>query len=73
MGADPAKDIRSDDPRLGLQAVAALRRMAEELEPLHVRKAREEGLSWEAIGLHLHISKQALHKKYADQGWGPKS
>ena len=66
-------DVRSTDPTIGLRAVAALRGLADELEPHHVRRAREQGLSWEAIGIHLHVSKQALHKKYAHHGWGAAS
>lgn len=73
MKADLTKAVRSKDPTIGLRAVAALRELADELEPLHVRKARAEGLSWEAIGIRLHISKQALHKKYAHHGWGATS
>lgn len=73
MRPDLSKDVRSKDPSVGLRAVAALRRLADELEPHHVRRAREQGLSWEGIGIHLQVSKQALHKKYADEGWGPAS
>lgn len=70
--ADIAKQARSRDPEIGLRAVAALRRLADALEPLHVRRARERGWSWEAIGLHLLVSKQALHKKYANESWAQK-
>lgn len=61
------KEVRSKDPAIGLTAVAALRRLADELEPLHVRRARAEGWSWQAIALHLQVSKQAVHKKYAGE------
>ena len=70
MKSDVTKDVRSKDPTIGLRAVSALHRLADELEPHHVRKARELGLSWEAIGIHLQQSKQAIHKKYANEGWG---
>jgi hypothetical protein len=72
MGRDHAKDVRSKDPTVGLRAVAALRRLADELEPHHVQRARERGLSWEAIGIHLQVSRQGLHKKYASAGWESK-
>ncbi|WP_078027611.1 transcriptional regulator [Arthrobacter sp. KBS0703] len=31
------------------------------------RKARQSGLSWEAIALCLGVSKQAVHPKYGKQ------
>lgn len=73
MGRDQAKDVRSKDPTTGLRAVAALRRLADDLEPYHVRRARERGLSWEAIGIHLQVSRQGLHKKYSSAGWEAKA
>ena len=36
----------SSDPRTGLRAVAALRRLLEQLEALQVDNAREHGWSW---------------------------
>lgn len=55
----------SSDPRTGLRAVAALRRLLEQLEALQVRNARIQGWSWKAIAEQLHVSKQAVHKKHA--------
>ncbi len=52
------------DPRVGLRAVVALRRLVERLEDLQVRSARLAGWSWEEIGQSLGVSKQAVHKKY---------
>ncbi|GHF37948.1 MULTISPECIES: hypothetical protein [Streptomyces] len=53
------------DPRVGLRAVAALRRLVERLETLQVGNARSQGWSWEEIGAALGVSRQAVHKKHA--------
>ncbi|MEV5505722.1 hypothetical protein [Streptomyces orinoci] len=55
----------SADPRVGLRAVAALRRLVERLEALQVGNARRQGWSWEDIGAALGVSRQAVHKKHA--------
>jgi DNA-directed RNA polymerase specialized sigma24 family protein len=52
------------DPRTGLRAVRALRRLLEELERTQVRRARQLGWSWQDIGEALEVSRQAVHKKY---------
>ena len=56
--------IRSDDPAVGLRAVMALRRLADQLEAKHVAAGRRQGWSWEQVGSALGISRQAAHKKY---------
>lgn len=53
-----------DDPREGLHAVAALRRLVEQLERAHVARARMSGWSWQEIALALGVSKQAVHRKH---------
>ncbi len=55
----------SADPRTGLRAVAALRRLLERLEALQVGNARSHGWSWQEIADVLGVSRQAVHKKYA--------
>jgi hypothetical protein len=45
--------------------VAALREVTEELEALHVRNARAQGWSWEAIASCLGVRRQSVHKKHA--------
>jgi hypothetical protein len=45
--------------------VAALRELTEELEALHVRNARAQGWSWEAIASCLGVRRQSVHKKHA--------
>ncbi|MFD6098799.1 helix-turn-helix domain-containing protein [Nocardiopsis flavescens] len=53
------------DPATGLTAVAALRKLADHLEALHVRAAREQGRSWQEIADHLGVTRQAVHQKHA--------
>ena len=55
----------SSDPRTGLRAVAALRRLLEQLEALQVDNAREHDWSWQEIAEILGVSRQAVHKKHA--------
>jgi hypothetical protein len=55
----------SPDPAVGLRAVAALRRLVEQLEDLQVASARRQGWSWADIATALGVSKQAVHKKHA--------
>ena len=52
------------DPRVGLQAVAALRKLLERLEAVQVRNARLKGWSWQEIAAELGVSRQAVHKKH---------
>jgi DNA-directed RNA polymerase specialized sigma24 family protein len=54
----------SDDPGQGLRAVAALRRLLERLETLHVTRARELGWSWQDIATELGVTKQTVHRKH---------
>jgi DNA-directed RNA polymerase specialized sigma24 family protein len=55
----------SADPRTGLRAVAALRRLLEQIESLQVDNARAHGWSWQEIAAVLGVSRQAVHKKHA--------
>ncbi len=55
----------SSDPAVGLRAVAALRRLVEQLEALQVYSARSQGWSWADIAGAIGVSKQAVHKKHA--------
>ena len=54
-----------EDPRAGLEAVVALRRMLEVLEAAQVENAFVAGWSWARIAEILGVSKQAVHKKHA--------
>lgn len=60
-----AAAVDSQDPGTGLAAVAALRRLADELEALQVNNARAQGWSWEAIASALGVRRQSVHKKHA--------
>ena len=55
----------STDPAVGLRAVAALRRLVEQLEDLQVHHARELGWSWGDIAAALGLSKQTVHRKHS--------
>jgi DNA-directed RNA polymerase specialized sigma24 family protein len=54
----------SDDPEVGLRAVASLRALLETVEALQVHRARELGWSWQQIASLLGVSKQAVHQKH---------
>jgi Homeodomain-like domain len=56
--------MNSDDPAVGLRAVGALHRLAEQVEATHVALARAQGWSWEQIGDALGVSRQSAHAKY---------
>ena len=62
-----AEAVSSQDPAVGLAAVAALGELLERLEALQVANARERGWSWNEIGEALGVSKQAVHKKHASR------
>lgn len=62
--ADIAKDLDHADPRVGLRAVAALRRLLEQLEALQVDSARASGWSWQEIADALGVTKQTVHRKH---------
>jgi len=53
------------DPRVGLRAVAALRRLVEQLEAAQVRSARATGWSYAEIATQLGVTRQAVHKKHS--------
>jgi DNA-directed RNA polymerase specialized sigma24 family protein len=55
----------AEDPAIGLRAIRALRELADRLEALQVRNARDRGWSWQQIADALGVSRQAVHKKHA--------
>ncbi|MFN0284937.1 MAG: helix-turn-helix domain-containing protein [Kineosporiaceae bacterium] len=60
-----AKDLDSLDPTVGLRAVAALRRLLEQIETLQVANARARGWSWQDIAGALGVTKQTVHRKHS--------
>jgi DNA-directed RNA polymerase specialized sigma24 family protein len=63
--ADLASTASAADPRVGLKAASALRRLAETLEAAQVANARRQGWSWQDIAEVLGVTKQAVHQKYS--------
>jgi DNA-directed RNA polymerase specialized sigma24 family protein len=63
--ADLTAAASEADPRAGLRAVRALRRLLEHLERTQVDRARDAGWSWQEIADVLEVSRQAVHKKHA--------
>ena len=59
-----AGNATSNDPDVGLRAVAALRGLTEQLEILQVDNARALGWSWEKIARQLGVTKQTVHRKH---------
>lgn len=59
-----AEGAASNDPDVGLRAVAALRALTEQLEHLQVDNARALGLSWQEIATRLGVTKQTVHRKH---------
>lgn len=66
--ADLAGALDSEDPAVGLRAVASLRVLAERLEALHVAAARSRGWSWQEIADQLGVTKQTVHRKHHRRG-----
>jgi predicted transcriptional regulator len=48
-----------------LAAVAALRRLADQLEDVAVEEAMRAGWSWPEVAEALGVTRQAVHKKHA--------
>jgi CRP-like cAMP-binding protein len=59
-----AEGAASNDPDVGLRAVAALRELTERLEILQIENARKLGWSWQDIAERLGVTKQTVHRKY---------
>lgn len=53
------------EPLRALAAVAALRRLADQLEHQQVEQALRDGHTWQQVADALGVTRQAVHKKYA--------
>ncbi|MFI6871220.1 hypothetical protein [Nocardia sp. NPDC050406] len=53
------------DPADHLAAVAALRRLADQLEDAAVEQAIRSGWGWPQVAEALGVTRQAVHKKHA--------
>lgn len=62
--AEVVTQTASENPEVGLRAVASLRALLETVEELQVGRARELGWSWQQIAELLGVSKQAVHQKF---------
>ena len=61
-------EIRPDaDPADALAAVAALRRLADQLEDVAVERAMRAGWGWPKVAEALGVTRQAVHKKHAQR------
>ena len=65
-----AEGAASNDPEVGLRAVAALRVLVERLEMLQVDNARALGWSWQEIASRLGVTKQTVHRKHGRRAGG---
>jgi DNA-directed RNA polymerase specialized sigma24 family protein len=68
QATEAARKAAAKDPDVGLRAVAALRRLLEQLEAVQVTNARRNGWSWQEIADSLGVSRQAVHKKHRGRG-----
>ncbi|MFQ6329054.1 hypothetical protein ACLMAL_23355 [Nocardia sp. CWNU-33] len=55
----------TQSPADALASVAALRRMADQVEDAAVEQAMREGWSWPQVAEALGVTRQAVHKKHA--------
>ncbi|HEX4723711.1 MAG TPA: helix-turn-helix domain-containing protein [Pseudonocardiaceae bacterium] len=62
--AQLTESAASNDPDIGLRAVAALRTLTDQLEVLQVTNARQLGWSWADIAARLGVTKQTVHRKH---------
>ncbi|GAA3516404.1 MULTISPECIES: hypothetical protein [Streptosporangium] len=53
------------EPADALAAVAALRRLADQIEDAAVEQAMRGGWSWPQVAEALGVTRQAVHKKHA--------
>lgn len=64
MSSERLTAVGANNPAEGLDAVKALRKLADALEERHVAAARRAGWTWQQIGDALGVTRQAVHKKH---------
>lgn len=57
-------EMRATDAQHALRAAAQLTSEVERVQAALVRRARNEGATWEQIAAALGVTKQAVHRKY---------
>ena len=57
-------DVLPRDPGDALASVAALRRLADQLEDAAVEQAMRAGWGWPRVAEALSVTRQAVHKKH---------
>ncbi|GMA35702.1 hypothetical protein GCM10025876_19060 [Demequina litorisediminis] len=65
-----AEERDPDGVRAALQEVRRQRAQIERDEAAAVRRARNDGLTWEQIAVDLGVTRQAVHKKHRGRGPG---
>jgi hypothetical protein len=56
-----------EQPERALFAIVELRQRLDELEGFQVGNARDHGRSWSEIARPLRVTRQAVHRKYAQR------
>ncbi|HEX2698732.1 MAG TPA: helix-turn-helix domain-containing protein [Acidimicrobiales bacterium] len=71
--AELVRDAGGTHPGRGLQAVAALRRLLDHVERLHVDRARALGWTWQEVAGALGVTKQTVHRKHGGRFIPPRN
>lgn len=58
--------LGSDDPRARVAAINQLAAGIEQLEKRVVSEAQESGMTWDQIGRVYGVSRQAVHRRFAE-------
>ena len=66
LAALAAAAASADDPREALRRIAALRGALDAFERAEVARALADGASFAAVGRELGISREAVHRRFAD-------
>lgn len=61
---DLMRSVQAADLEVALSAIAEVREVLRQVEPVKVREARRAGYSWDQIATWLQSTRQAVHRKY---------